>query len=151
MPSKTTKAGTSKASAAERRALFVQAYMANGHNATQAAITAGYSEKTAHSKGAQLLREVKVSGALSVAAKGAWDKAQLSADGALREVAGMAFGEVGEPLTHANKLKALDMLFKHLGLFERDNTQKGANLAVQINFVGTDPDGPRVIEGRKTD
>ena len=36
MPSKTTKVGTSKASATERRALFVQAYLANGRTASGA-------------------------------------------------------------------------------------------------------------------
>jgi hypothetical protein len=33
------KAGNSQAAAAARRGVFVQAYMANGHNATKAAVT----------------------------------------------------------------------------------------------------------------
>ena len=74
-----------------------------------------------------------------MAAKGAWDKAQLSADGALREVAAMAFGEVGEPLTHANKLKALDILFKHLGLFEKNNTQQATRVVLNVAFVNPTP------------
>lgn len=39
---------------------FVEAYLSNGFNATQAAITAGYSQKTAYSQGARLLKNVEV-------------------------------------------------------------------------------------------
>jgi Terminase small subunit len=52
---KRVKAGNGQAAAAARRGVFVQAYMANGHNATQAAITAGFSAKTAYSQGQRLL------------------------------------------------------------------------------------------------
>ena len=57
---KRVKAGTSKAGAAVRRTLFAQAYIANGGNATQAAITAGYSPKGAESVGSRLSRDVNV-------------------------------------------------------------------------------------------
>lgn len=39
---------------------FVEAYLANGFNATQAAITAGYSEKTAHATGWENLRKPEI-------------------------------------------------------------------------------------------
>jgi phage terminase small subunit len=52
------KSGTSKAAAATRRRLFIETYLANGHNATQAAISAGYSAKTAGSQGQRLLKDV---------------------------------------------------------------------------------------------
>lgn len=40
--------------------LFVTEYLQNGNNATQAAIAAGYSEKTASSQGSRLLKSVEV-------------------------------------------------------------------------------------------
>lgn len=40
--------------------LFVTEYLSNGNNATQAAIAAGYSEKTASSQGSRLLKSVEV-------------------------------------------------------------------------------------------
>lgn len=43
---------------------FVEAYLANGFNATQAAITAGYSKKTARSQGARLLTNVDIQAAV---------------------------------------------------------------------------------------
>jgi phage terminase small subunit len=61
---KRTKAGSSKAGASARHALFVEAYLQNGGNATQAAISAGYSPKTAKQQGARLLTHVDVSTAV---------------------------------------------------------------------------------------
>lgn len=54
------KQGTSAAAAQARRAVFVEAYIANGGNATEAAVTAGFSPATARSKGSQLLTDVNV-------------------------------------------------------------------------------------------
>lgn len=43
-----------------RKMIFVTEYIKNGGNATQAAIAAGYSEKTAYSQGSRLLKDVEV-------------------------------------------------------------------------------------------
>ena len=56
MPKRRVTQGTSKSAAAARYARFVEAYIANEGNATQAAKTAGYSAKTATSQGERLLR-----------------------------------------------------------------------------------------------
>jgi len=79
------KAGTSKASAAQRRALFKAAYITNGHNATRAAITAGYSPKTAHAAGGRLLKDVRVAGDLAKAAQETADAAGLTAERIIEE------------------------------------------------------------------
>lgn len=42
-----------------KQRLFVEAYLANGMNATQAALEAGYSPKTAYSQGQRLLKNVE--------------------------------------------------------------------------------------------
>lgn len=57
---KRVKAGTSKTAAAERRALFVEAYLTNSGNATQAAIIAGYSEKSARRIGTRLSTDAHI-------------------------------------------------------------------------------------------
>lgn len=44
----------------ERQAAFVEALLSNGGNATQAALAAGYSEKTAASQASRLLKNAKV-------------------------------------------------------------------------------------------
>lgn len=48
-------AGTSRKAVALRRKLFVDAYLTNGHNATQAAIAAGFSARTANRAGTRLV------------------------------------------------------------------------------------------------
>lgn len=55
------KAGTSKASAADKRAAFVEAFFVTNENITKAAIAAGFSEKTAYQAGSRLLKDVRVS------------------------------------------------------------------------------------------
>ena len=54
------KAGTSKVSAEDRRMMFVEAYLSNGKNATQAAVAAGFSPKTAERQGSRMVRDVRV-------------------------------------------------------------------------------------------
>jgi hypothetical protein len=77
---KRVKAGNGQAAAAARRNVFVQAYIANGHNATQAAITAGYSTKTAYSQGQRLLKHVEISGQLADVAQKIGEIAGLTAN-----------------------------------------------------------------------
>jgi phage terminase small subunit len=147
-------AGSTKprAGTAERRQAFVQAYLANGHNATQAAIAAGYSARTAYSQGQRLLKNVEVAGRLASLAEKTADAAELTTVDALKEAARIAYAPVpDEPLTWAAKIKALEMLFKHLGLYEKSNHQKRENLNLRVTFVEAPPrpaddDGP-VIDG----
>lgn len=43
-----------------KQQMFIEEYMVNGFNATQAAIKAGYSEATAYSQGQRLLKNVEI-------------------------------------------------------------------------------------------
>ena len=54
------KAGTSKAAAAYRKFLFVHEYIANGGNATQAAISAGYAANSAGRHADHLVKDGEV-------------------------------------------------------------------------------------------
>lgn len=79
-PAKKVKAGTSKQAAANRKAIFVDAYIANGGNATEAAKTAGYSAKTAGVTGCNLLKDPNVSSAIADRSKAVAKKYELAAD-----------------------------------------------------------------------
>lgn len=57
---KRVKAGTSKASAADRRGMFVEAFLSNNGNATEAAISAGYSKSSARRQGYRLTTDVHI-------------------------------------------------------------------------------------------
>ncbi len=84
---RTSKAGTSKVSAAHRKALFVEAYLANGGNATAAAKAAGFSARTAYSAGSRLLKDVEVAGLVQARAREGLGKAKLTADEVLASLA----------------------------------------------------------------
>jgi hypothetical protein len=42
-----------------------------------------------------------------------------------------------------NKVDALDKAMRHAGLFEKDNRQLTANLAIQVNLVQPQPRSPQ--------
>lgn len=54
------KAGSNQRGAEARRVLFVEAYLGNGRNGTQAAISAGFAVKSAHVQASDLLKHPKV-------------------------------------------------------------------------------------------
>lgn len=70
-----------------RRAEFVEAFVANGGNATAAAITAGFSEKTARQQGARLLSDVAISDAVAARRAAILAAAQLSTDELMADIA----------------------------------------------------------------
>ena len=61
--------GTHRAAVALRKTVFVEAYIANGGNATEAAKEAGYSRRTAYSQGQRLLKDVEISAQIAARAK----------------------------------------------------------------------------------
>lgn len=81
-----TKAGTSKSSAAVRKRLFAEAYVANGGNATEAAKTAGYSPKTAYSLGSRLLKDVEVASFVKERSKTVAAKYELTTEMVVRSI-----------------------------------------------------------------
>lgn len=73
-----------------RQELFVAEYLTD-LNATRAAISAGYSAKTAESMGSQLLRNIKVAAVISEKQGKRLAKLEISADRVLQELAKLAF------------------------------------------------------------
>ena len=140
-----------------KQAAFVAEYLID-LNATQAAIRAGYSERTAGSQGERLLKKVEVQIALAEAQQARSKRTEITADNVLAEIAKVAFADVrrifdkdgglvrisdlddaaaacvagcdlvtvskgeGEvehvaKIKLADKLKALELAGRHLGLF----------------------------------
>lgn len=69
---------------------FVEEYLVD-LNATQAAVRAGYSAKTAHSIGDENLRKPEIKTALDAAMAARSDRTQVTADRVVRELAKIAF------------------------------------------------------------
>lgn len=79
---------------------FIEAYLRNGGNATQAAIEAGYSAKTAHVQGPRLLGNVAVSATLKNRAEKVVQKLEITTDRILEARARRAFFDPGELAKH---------------------------------------------------
>ena len=98
----------------------------NDLNATQAAMRAGYSEKTAESQGCRLLRNVKVQSAIQKAQKAAQIRNHRTMDDViadLRAIAKDAMQTIPDKdgnllmANHGAALKAVELEGKHLGGF----------------------------------
>ena len=72
---------------------FVEEYLID-LNATQAAIRAGYSAKTAADIGRQLLRKTPVSDAIAAKKAARSERTEITADRVLREYAKLAFADI---------------------------------------------------------
>lgn len=142
----------------EKQKRFAREYIVD-LNATQAAIRAGYSKKTACEQGARLLANVKVQEAVKKAMAKRQTRTQITQDKVLQELAAIAFAKGtdyasvtsgiaipndtdkltdmqkaaivsikatrdGVEIKLGNKLKALELLGKHLGMFSGGQTQQ---------------------------
>lgn len=127
---------------------FVQEYLLD-LNATQAAIRAGYSAKTANEQGARLLANVSVREAIEVAKEDRSERTELTQDwvvSKLRENVERAMqavpvmdkdGPTGEfKYDGAVANRALELLGKHIGMFTDKHEHSGPNGA---------PLGPTII------
>ena len=161
------------------QSVFVQEYLID-LNATQAAIRAGYSAKTAEQQGYQLLQKPSVQAAIAARQKEREQRTAVTADRVLLEAARLAlfdprklFNDDGSPkgITEldddtaaavagievveqfegsgkervfvgylkkyriADKNSALEKLFRHHGLYERDNGQKTDPLTSLLHAI----------------
>lgn len=91
-------------------------------NATQAAIRAGYSAKTAEQKGYQLIQKSSVQQAIQEAQADRSQRTEVTADWVvqrLREEAGPG------GISPAARVRALELLGKHLGMFPDKHEHTG--------------------------
>ena len=92
-----------------KHAQFVAEYLID-LNATQAAIRAGYSAKTAASQGERLLRNAEIATAVSDGQRKRLDSAELSATRVLEEMRRLAFSDVRDLFDEQGKLRPIHTL-----------------------------------------
>lgn len=90
---------------------FVREYLVD-RNATQAAIRAGYSAKTAYSQGQRLLSHAEVARRVQDEEKDAWEKVGLTLEKAVAAV-----NDVLDTGTPTQRLKAAEMALRRYGQF----------------------------------
>ena len=98
-----------------RQLAFVEEYVID-RNATQAAIRAGYAKRTAYSQGQRLLKHVEVRAEIRARLAEREKRTQINADWVIMQIASIAEDACEKT---ADRLKALELLGKHLGMFER--------------------------------
>ena len=87
-------------------------------NATQAAIRAGFSEKTAHVQGSRVLKDVRVAKAIAAALEARSARVGFTADDVLRKLAEIANEERDDALAK-DRIRCLELLGKNLGMFNK--------------------------------
>ena len=150
-----------------KQQLFVEEYLVD-LNATQAAIRAGYSAKTAAAQGIRLLRNVNIQTAIQEAMKKRESRTEVTQDMVVKELAAIGFakatdyasiegplvtikptaqltkdqaaaivgieqGNFGIKVKLGDKVKALELLGKHLGMFD-SAPESGEPVKVVISY-----------------
>jgi phage terminase small subunit len=95
-------------------------------NATQAAIRAGYSEKTAKVTASKMLTKANVQERITELKNEINTRNGVSADFVINGIKEIAVKAEQEN----TRLKAFELLGRHVGIFERDNRQKNDQLII---------------------
>ena len=118
-----------------RQERFVQEYLVD-LNSTAAARRAGYSTKTADRIGPELLGKTCVSQAIQKAIKQREKRTEVTQDYVIEKLKQIADKEASDAqesdLKFSNKLKALELLGKHVGAFEPKQDETASNGEVRI-------------------
>jgi len=112
-----------------KQARFVREYIDNGGNATQAAIAAGYAERNARGIGSENLTKPHIKEAIRELTEAREKSSGITAEWVRQQIAQIAQKEEAKD---QDRLKALDMLAKMLGLYERrDEEQQGIRVVIE--------------------
>ena len=106
---------------------FVDEYLID-LNATQAAIRAGYSAKTADVIGYENLRKPQIMEIIEQAMQKREKRTEITQDRVLEELADIAFNDGGTQKT-SDRLKALDLIGRNLGMF-KEKIELSGNLGL---------------------
>ena len=104
---------------------FVEEYLID-LNATQSAIRAGYSEKTANEQGSRLLVNVSISEAIKEAQQERQKRTLVTQDDVIRGLLTEAEWQ-GEGSSHSARVSSWAHIGKHLGMFKDKIEHTGAN------------------------
>ena len=113
---------------------FVEAYCCNGFNATQAAITAGYSEKTAKEQGHRLLTNVHIKEAVDAFKAKASKKALVTVEDLVKLLYEEAQG-LGEDTTSSARTAAIKVLTDFTGGFDANVKKVAVDTDVIFNMA----------------
>jgi len=127
----------------ERQQAFVKAYLGSAQgNATKAAITAGYSERSAHVQGCELLKHPNITEALHKSA----DRAGLTIDRMMTKLEDIIESPVKD-IRASDQIKAIELGLKVKGALK--DKQTDARITVNIGYLNHTPE-PLTIDVQVT-
>ena len=119
----------------DKQIIFCKEYIKD-FNSSRACRAAGYSEKTADRMGYENLRKLEIQNYISKLMEKRNNNLELSAERVVNELMKIGFAsehniEGFEKLEMKDKIKALEMLARHTGAFNKDDSSK-AVITVKI-------------------
>ena len=119
---------------------FVMEYCRDG-NASRAAEAAGYQLRSASARGAELLQRADVQQAINATLQARAVRIGVDEDRVVAELALLAFAQDGS-VSNRDKLKALELLARHLGMFDDRLTLKvdDADIIEAAKRAGLEPE-----------
>jgi len=116
-----------------KQKMFVEVYLQT-YNASEACRQAGYSESMA----TKLMQNVLVTNAINQGINLALKKAKIDNQSVLGQLTHIAMEQdpVSKGMKWSDKLRALELLGKHLGIFKAEETTDANVPQVTINFEG---------------
>lgn len=120
-----------------KQAAFVREYLVD-RNGTQAAIRAGYSKKTAGAIAVENLTKPLISEKIKAATQASAAKTETEAEWVRRRLKEEA-DDFSEFASHSARIKALELIGKINGVFEKDNEQQRPTIFTKIELVGVKP------------
>ena len=131
----------SKTKLTDKQKVFCKEYIID-FNATRAAKSAGYSEKTAGRIGGENVQKLEIQNEIARLMKKRNERTEVTADSVVNELAKIGFikkenGVEGYTMEFdsKDKIKALEMLARHVGAFNKDESNK-ATIKVSIKKPG---------------
>ena len=124
----------------DKQAAFVREYLVD-FNATQAAVRAGYSPRTAGSQAHDLLKKPEIQAELKAFQAKAAEQTQTDINW-VRERLKEEATDYSEFASHSARIKAIELIARLNGDFEKDNKQKTDPLVDVLKTLGGNVLGP---------
>lgn len=113
-------------SLSQQQRVFVAEYLKNGQNATSAAISAGYSEKTAGSQGSRLLTNVEIQQAIAGKLDKVLTRLDYGVERTLTEIARIAFFDPSKVFEDDGSVKRI---------VDMDEDSRGAIAGMEVSDI----------------
>lgn len=123
----------------DKQAAFAREYLVD-FNATQAAIRAGYSRKTAGSQGHDLLKKPEIQELLAEFREKAAERT-ITDTAWVRQRLREEATDFGAQASHSARVRAVELIAKMNGDFEADNKQKADPIAELMKHIAEHQQG----------